>query len=177
MLLRKQGNNNLIAVPSHMLDILVEQHHYCIFTGHLSPTAMYRALSKHYHHRRMKQAIKKVCDACVLCATFRTRPEATHHLGTQYDKEAKNPRASFQIDILPYTAPDGKDTETKYLLIAVELRSLFIQLIPMRSRSETHIYNAILEIIRIFGTPTRIRSDSETALTNNFVADKLKLLE
>ena len=153
-----------ICLPEILMETIIQQHHFTVFSTHTTFTTLAKSLSNKFFHPKLLQVARKICKKCVICAVTLTEPFREGSLGI-IPQASK--RSLFYAD-LTLIAPQT------YMFLAVDSYSLYVFAQAMPDKSEKSIYKIILLLFSCFGCRT-IRFDNESGVFP--LVEKLKLFD
>ena len=165
ILFKKQAQGYKIALPETFYDAIINTKHYSVMGLHFSKTRILRDMLTRFYCNVsvLKKKIENITANCIICQ-FNTNAPKQHIL--QKTNFIYAPRASWACDIIP-SLPQSNSGNTA-IFLAVDMFTGYIQLQPIKSRQSEHLIEAVLNgIIRPFGSPRFIRSDSESGMFNS----------
>ncbi|CAK9796589.1 Transposon Ty3-I Gag-Pol polyprotein [Anthophora quadrimaculata] len=131
--------------------------------GHLSAEKTLERIQRNYWFAGMRQFINKYVKACLSCAYYKhTSGKKQCKLNT-IEKVAV-PFHTLHIDhVGPFeTSRKGN----KYLLVMVDAFTKFTIVEPVKDQKTRHTEKVLLNLMYLFGVPTRIISDRGTSFTS-----------
>jgi len=153
------------ALPTALLDPLINAKHFTVFGMHNSKTRIIRDIRKKYyvHMRVLTEKLNELTSSCLICQ-YNTNNVANQAFQMSNFRQA--PRVCWAVDLIPNLPKTSKNHNA--MLIAVDVFTGYVQLYPMKSRSTTEIIEAIQKaIISPFGIPKILRCDNETGMENS----------
>jgi hypothetical protein len=145
-----------IYVPTSILySVIIYIHKHFL---HPSKTQTYREFCALYYHPFARRAVRKVCEACVVCAQARNAENKGNSVGRERTLKPSKPRESVSMDVL-YFPQSAKGY--KYGLIVSDLYSLYISFYPLRTKNSTEVAKQLGAYIAAHGPPVTVYSDND----------------
>ena len=175
ILLRTSKNGDRIVAPKSLLLPMIYTAHYSISPSimlknepgcHTSPNNMYKIISEKFWHPELMSEITKFASNCLLCMVHKVTTRKSALLGT---KNLPNmPREVWCMDIASgITECNG----FKYIVIYVDMFSLYSVIIPLRSRGQEEFLKVFKNhICSKYSFPKCIYGDKE----GSFMSDNFK---
>ena len=145
-----------VYIPDSILYAVIIYIHK--FFNHPSLTQTFKEFRNLYYHPRAKQAVKNVCEACMICASNRNFVRNDKAIGKQRTLNPKQPREAISMDILYF--PKSARGHTHGLLI-VDLYSMYLSFYPLKSKSSSSVCKALRDYISHFSVPKAVYSDCD----------------
>ena len=145
-----------IYLPSVLLYPTVVYIHKFFF--HPSTSQTIKEFSLHYYHPQSRAAVKKVCAACLTCATTRNPEYRMIPVGKERSIVPTCPREAISMDIL--YLPTSTEGHTHALIIS-DLYSMYLTLYPLKGKTSSAVAKALNSYISTSGIPKIIYSDND----------------
>ena len=153
-----EEQRRVIYLPTTLLyPVGVYLHKYFL---HPSRSQTYKQFNQLYYHPKARRAIQEICNSCLTCAASKNTENKNVPLKKDKAVEPSSPRQAISIDII--YLPRSSRGHTHALLIA-DLYSLYLSLIPMKSKSSEAVTNALRQYTSFMGMPQTIYSDNDQA--------------
>lgn len=155
------------VLPENLLKVLFFALHHDVISGaHRSPAQIRNAISAHFFLSNADQLIRDYVAKCFYCLKNKTDNLRKHAL--QKLDVAQHPRQHWYMDICVSLPPSDRFTDC---LVLVDSFSLFVCLIPLRSREKSECSRALRELIMHQTVPQKISTDSESGFQANVIFD------
>lgn len=131
--------------------------------GHLGVEKTLERIKRSYWFANMRRFVTKYISACLNCAYYK------HTAGKKQGKlhvieKVSAPCHTVHID---YVGPfETSRKQNKFVLVLVDAFTKFIIVEPVRSQKASYVIKILTNFIYLFGAPSRIISDRETAFTS-----------
>ena len=161
ILIRVTNGKERLVLPKSLLQHLMFGMHYGSTGGHASKTTMHKQLSELYYYPNLEAILDEYTKSCYFCnkhVTPTTKQQAFGQL-----EVASQPRLAWSIDLL--TGLPTTINKYRYLMVAVDQCSLYVTLIPLKSKSSGDLLNAVKNnIIKPFMKPQVLHCDGESGI-------------
>ena len=162
------GGNDILRpyLPLALLRPLVHTLHYTIQGAHKNAARITADIGNKYYYPSLRKYVDSFIDHCFYCLRNCTPRIPDHTMGDNY--RSTQPRTAWAVDLSsgwPKTA-DGHSL----IYVFVDLFSLYVFLIPAKTKTATEILEAFRTyIVAPFGIPQVLRSDRESGIVNSEV--------
>ena len=168
----KRGGLRRAAVPQHLQQSILKDHHSGKLAGHFSGTRLYATLSRQWWWRTMHKDVLEFCRSCGECATVtgvgrRCKPPL-HPIPVQ------RPFQIIGVDImeLPIT-----ERGNKYVIVFQDFLTKWPLIFPAPDQKAIRIAHLVAEeILPLFGVPDALLSDRGANLLAHVMKDVCELL-
>ena len=168
----KQGHHKRVAVPAHLQEQLLTEHHSSLSGGHFGVKKTYGALARHWWWDGMYSDVVKFVTNCPECAIV--TGGGRHHRAPLHPIPVSWPFQIVGVDImeLPQT-----NRGNKYVLVFQDYLTKWLLAIPMPDQKTQRIAELLVtEVIPLFGVPEALLSDRGTNLLSHLMQYICKLL-
>ena len=128
--------------------------------GHLSVEKTLRRITRNYWFPKIRRFVSKYIKTCLNCACYKHANGKKQRILNIIEK-VPIPFHTFHIDHVDPFQTSYKGN--KYLLVVVVAFMKFTLIEPVKNQKSRQVVETILNMIYLFGTPTRIISDRGTA--------------
>ena len=163
----KQGHHKRVAIPTHLQEQLLTEHHLSLSGEHFRVKKTYGALARHWWWDGMYSDVVKFVTNCPECAIVTG--------GGLHPIPVSRPFQIVGVDImeLPQT-----NHGNKYVLAFQDYLTKWPLAIPMPDQKTRRIAELLVtEVIPLFGVPEALLSDRGTNLLSHFMQDICKLVD
>ena len=159
----KENTSMLLIPPPDEREELTKKIHRDM--GHFGIHRMIDRLQRNYWWKGMDDTVKKVIRACVPCA----RTKAGFRISGTELQPLKLQGIMFRWGI-DFAGPlPESDRGNKYVLVCIEHCTKWVELIPLPSKSSSHVATAFLEnILARYGVPGEVITDQGTEFQGQF---------
>ena len=168
----KQGHHKRVAVPRHVREQLLTEHHSSLSGGHFGVKKTYGALARHWWWDGMYSDVVKFVTNCPECAIV--TGGGRHHRAPLHPIPVSRPFQIVGVDImeLPQT-----NKGNKYVLVFQDFLTKWPLAFPMPDQKTQRIAELLVnEVIPLFGVPEALLSDRGTNLLSHLMQDVCRLL-
>lgn len=131
--------------------------------GHLSAEKTVERIGRNYWFAGMRRFVRKYVSAYLNCAYYKDSLKKRQGKLNSIEK-IPVPFHTVHIDhVGPF---ETSQRNNKYLLVIVDAFTKFVIIEPIKSLKTRHTTDVLLQLIYLFGCPTRIISDRGTAFTS-----------
>ena len=144
-----------LVIPSDLHEEFINYVH----VSHLHPGArsLEKIIRSNVFVKNIQVLTKNICQRCYLCKAVKPRPKE------QIPQISMKPTATFPfeycaIDLIDHGKPDNKGF--RYLLVANDILSDFIDGCPLRNKTDQAVSKALLNLILTHGSLSNIITDN-----------------
>ena len=160
ILYRKHDKRYQLVLPRLILKSLVYHLHSKLC--HPSKTLLTQHMKLYYSHPAMNKTIENIEQRCFTCATIKPSIKNTKSSGNERTFVPTKPRQAWSFDLI-MNLPKTNRGKTGYLL-ATCIASRYCNAYLLKDKTQSEIYNAVLQHLYSYGKPKMIYSDSDPAL-------------
>ena len=160
ILYRKHDKRYLLVLPSLILKPLIYHLHHKLC--HPSKTLLNQHMKLYYSHPAMTKIIENIEEKCFTCMTIKPSIKNTKSSGNERTFIPTKPRQAWSFDLI-MNLPKTNKGKTGYLL-ATCIASRYCNAYLLKDKTQSEIYNAVLQHLYSYGKPQLIYSDSDPAL-------------
>ena len=150
---KKNSKDEVIVVPSSMINDILEYHHGPQHAGIVSMT---RAISSKFFIPNMTKNIReftKRCESCIKAKVQKRRPEEP-----VLQTSSKHPWAMVNADLIgPFPISYNQN---QYCLVVVDNLTRWTEIRPIKSKHAKEVADAFMNIFYIRGMPLSILADN-----------------
>ncbi|KAK2578390.1 hypothetical protein KPH14_011876 [Odynerus spinipes] len=132
--------------------------------GHMGAEKTLERLRRNYWFAGMRRFVAKYVKACLSCAYYKNT--AIKKQG-KLNVIEKTPIPFHTIHVDHVGPFETSRKHNKYLLVMVDAFTKFVIIEPVKMQKTRHTLKVLMDLINLFGCPTRIISDRGTAFTSH----------
>jgi Integrase zinc binding domain len=127
---------------------------------HPSKTQTLKEFQALYYHPFARREVKKVCEACLVCAQSRNAEQKQCTVGREWTLKPSKPRESISMDILYFP---NSSKGYKYGLIVADLYSLYTSFFPMHTKNSSEVADKLRAYFAAHCPPSAVNSDNDAS--------------
>ena len=168
----RQTHQLRVAVPRHLREELLQEHHSSLTGGHFGVKKTYGALVRHWWWDGMHSDVSKFITNCPECAVV--TGGGRHYRAPLHPIPVSRPFQIVGVDILELPATDRGN---KYVLVFQDFLTKWPFAFPMPDQKAKRIAEVLVnEVVPVFGVPEALLSDRGTNLLSHLMLDVCRLL-
>ena len=168
----RQAHTRRVAVPRHLREQLLQEHHSSLTGGHFGVKKTYGALVRHWWWDGMYSDVSKFITNYPECAVV--TGGGPHHRAPLHPIPVSRPFQIVGVDVLELPATDRGN---KYVLVFQDFLTKWPFAFPRPDQKAKRIAELLVtEVVPVIGVPEALLSDRGTNLLSHLMLDVCRLL-
>ena len=167
-MMKNQEKKDRLVIPELFKQVVLDENHNLIFSGHLGTKKTYQRLAEKYYWRGMYHSVQEWINMCVDCAMKKTGPDKNR--GDMRSITVSRPLEIVGADILeplPITSQGNR-----YILVFTDHFTKWVEAIAIPKQSAEIVAKCFVEeFVCRHGTPEKLLTDRGRAFIGEMMTN------